>query len=192
MTSSRGSQSAPVSRRGNGDGSVAEAKNVQLTDTQFHTVDWDPTSAQRIGRESVNLVFVGEWLGETVAFQMSASRYVPSDGRWTDWNVYRHVGYSDTPLSETASRKLADAAKPAVREWLDSDAYVESRETAVAYMVKALIQEDARYGASVSRCRRALQTVESELRATDQIVLWRAVNALQGYLNAMDAVKPSV
>jgi hypothetical protein len=87
------------------------------------------------------------WRGRPVTVELHARRYVASNG-WTPWNVYPgNVIYTDTEQREhatdTARQRLRAETVALVTAWLDSDAYLESRKRAYAWMLLHRLREDA-------------------------------------------------
>lgn len=166
-----------------------QAQDAKLVGVKFHTTEWDPTRASTVGfgNESLIAELTATWNGKPVSFDMRATRYVPSDNRWTEWRVYvddrRGSGFT-----ERAAQALGEAGEPLVRRFLESDDFAVSRRKALAYMVKGLVQEDARYGASTVRSTEAMLRVGAELDHNDMIALSDAVDALAHYLNIMEGI----
>jgi hypothetical protein len=164
---------------------MAEATNPTLTAVEFHGVEWDVTRTAP-GRESLLGRCTVEWRGEQVDVDVRASRYVAryegEGDKWTPWNVY-----VEGAGTEARARAFRPACIPLVEAWIASDDYGESRMTAVAYMLKEVVQREAtRYG--THRAREALRSCVGDVRATDYRNLDEALDALDEYLRIMEEV----
>lgn len=161
-----------------------EAKNPALKEVRSHWIETEHGRGGELAKEELYPQCTAEWRGKEFEFTIQARRYRYSGDAgpgWTDWMVSYYHG--PERLSGTARSALGRAATPLVEAWLASTEYKPSRERAVFFMLKRLIQ-DERTGASGPA--RELQRHGHELTAADEQVLTEAVYHLTQLLALLD------
>lgn len=142
-----------------------------------HYLDLGYHDTPDVDKEQVFLTFVGAWRGEPAAVTMQADRYRHSEGL-SEWRVYATEarGYTDEPhgwgahLTETARRRLSDAAKPTVLAWLDGatltgpdgdtlPTYTESYYSAARHAVARAARSDRYDGNRIRRMAHAWRSI---------------------------------
>jgi hypothetical protein len=148
------------------------AKDAVLNKTGSHWVSDDNHSSRvdGISKEEVFFYFSAKWRGQPVQVEVSADKYAHSSGM-SDWRVYaRAARYYDSEsyggrgeeTTGTARAALGELCVPIALEWLESDAYKASFQTALAHMVMRKFQDN--YSAS-RRVAEALVTFRTRLSA---------------------------
>lgn len=156
------------------------AKNAVLQKTGSHHIsDENSHAADGISKEQVFLYFSAKWRGKPVIVTMQADRYAAScwnesngvsTNRLVEWRTYAEDARYEDPeknggrgehVTGTARSALSKLCQPLVVEWLASDAYAASFQTAVAHTVMRKFQDN--YSAS-RRVSEALVTFRTRLQ----------------------------
>ena len=150
---------------------------MKATDPRLERVGshWVSNRGSRLEKEELFPVLAATWRGEQVAVEMEASRYVTSDGNWTDWRVFTR----SNGMTDTARRALNEACTPVVEAWLASPAYADSRAEAFASMIRREFR-DEKY--SADRPAQVLARYANELTVADRERFGEAVAVLRRYL----------
>ena len=125
------------------------------------------------------------WRGADVEVEITASRYVTADGGWTDWRIFASSGEDaeGKRLTEKARSKMSELAYGVVHEWLDSDEYLASRQSAFKWALRNKIREE-RYDAD--RVAKLVNRFSHELSDHDRATLGKAVSGLKVMLDALN------
>lgn len=174
------------------------AKNATLRRTGPHSVeDGGSGRADGISNEQVFLYFSATWRSKPVLVTMCADRYSASFGdshseerteRLTDWRTYAtEARYGEDPnerggsVTGTARSALSKLCEPMVAEWLGSDAYTASFQTAVARLVMRKFED--RYSAS-NRVTEALVIFRRRLDPAVFKAILATLHAYDAYADA--------
>jgi hypothetical protein len=181
------------------------AKDAALQKTGSHYISDDVSSqnAEGIGKEEVFLYFSAKWRGKPVSVTMHADRYAARYGdtgnKLTPWRVYAQEAHLEDPernggrgepVSGTARAALSKLCEPMTVEWLATDAYTASFQTAVAHTIMRKFHDEYRATRSVTE---ALATFKTRLAPpvyqaiSDALEAWQAFEAAKA--QAFDAIK---
>jgi hypothetical protein len=95
----------------------------------------------------------------TVAVRFACDRY-NSSGGWTDWRILIREVTPDKGVGDTGRKIIREACEPIIRAWLESPAYLETRQRSAAQMLARIIREDNQYGTDNARAQLARHGAE--------------------------------
>jgi hypothetical protein len=167
------------------------AKNAELNRTGSHWVSDDNSCrSEGISKEEVYFYFSATWRGQPVQVEVSADRYAHTSGM-SEWRVYARAARFYDPernggrgeeTTETARSALSNLCSPIATDWLKTDAYTVSFQTALANMVIRKFRDD--YSAS-RRVAEALNTFKGRLSPA----AYQGISETLDAYNAYEAIK---
>jgi hypothetical protein len=162
---------------------VTTPTNGELQSVRSHSVRIG--NSGHVEHEEFWPMMTAVWIGRPVEVEISASRYVTADGEWTDWRILaRSVEDQDgRRLSEIARQRMSELAASVVTEWLDSEAYEQSRKRAFKHELRRWIR-DERFDAE--RMARLVARHQHELTGFDHRNLVRAISGLKVLLDSLN------
>lgn len=147
-------------------------------------------------RETLTFTFETVWRNRPARVHMEAARYLgrPGEGQ-SDWRIYAgdaresiDQGLGDK-LTDLARTRLGDECTPAVREWLNSDAYGPSETRAYADAIRQFVKQNPKMFYSTPPSldlRRAIKENAAKLSEAAQARLLRAADAYDVFIRELD------
>lgn len=177
---------------------ATKTPTVQPARVHSHYLDLGYQDTPDVDKEQVFVTLIGAWRGERASVTMEANRYRHSEGL-SEWRIFPSEAraHVDEPnqwgahLTDTARRRLGDAARPIVAAWLDGapldgpdgtvlPTYAESYYTAARHAVARAARSDRYDG---NRIRRMVHAWWSILLPDDR----RALQAIAAAHDQADA-----
>ncbi len=164
--------------------------------TGSHSVHIDWHNGQlEVTKEEVWFYFETTWRGRPALVTLSADRYRHSGGM-SEWRVYasdakehdpeRNGGRGDD-LTDLARRRLGEQLIPVAREWLASEGYARSRQTAFYHALDRMARELSAFSRrDTSDLRKALATFGHELPPERQDQLFSAAARFDAFLEVLN------
>lgn len=164
--------------------------------TGSHSVRIGWQNGQRVvDKEELFFYFDTTWRKLPALVTLSADRYRHSEGM-SDWRIYasdakehdpeRNGGRGDD-LTELARRRLGEQLKPIAQQWLASEAYAQSRQTAFYHAIDRMARELSAFSRQDTKdLRNTIVTFASELPPGAVQQLHDAAQAFDKFLEILD------
>jgi len=142
-----------------------------------------------IEKEEVWLYFETTWRNTPAIVEMSADRYVHSEGM-SEWRVIARDAKESDPtrngnqgndLTQLARQRLGAQLRPVVEQWLASEGYAESRRSAFGHALYRMACELSPRFHSTDSLRKALANYGHELKPETMRRLLDATDAFDRF-----------